>query len=198
MEYAKWVRDWKTALAENFFLKVLCILLAIGLVLNATIFKVKERVIIVPPKVTTEFWVESDKASPQYVEQMGVFFAILGGNLSPDNAGYNVDVITQYLPSDRYAELKAELVSEATYIKKNNITQAFFPKAIKLVDETSVIVEGTAIRNVGTVKVSQELMVFHIKLRLNNYVLQLEEFYVDYPERKKQDMKNKGELNEIK
>lgn len=194
MRYEKWVKDWKTALAENFYLKILCILLALGLILNATVFKKKERVIVAPPKITKEFWVESDKASPSYVEQMGVFFATLGGNLTPDNAGYNVDVLSQYLPTDRFNEVKAELVSQATYIKKNNITQAFFPKAIKLVDEKSVIVEGTVIRNIGTIKVSQENMVFHVKLRLNNYELQLDEFFVDYPDRKKQELINKGEI----
>lgn len=192
MEYGKWVKDWKTALAENYYLKILCLLMAIGLILNASVFKVKERIIVVPPKVTAEFWIESGKASPAYIEQMGVFFAILGGNLSPENAGFNVDVLVQYLPIDRYSDLKADLVAQAVYIKKNNITQVFFPRSTKLTGENSVIVEGTVIRNIGTVKVSQETMVINVKLRLNDYVMQLDEFFVDYPERKK-TTEEKGE-----
>ena len=50
MKYEKFIRDWKTALAENFFLRSLALLMAIGLILNASIFKTMERIIVVPPR----------------------------------------------------------------------------------------------------------------------------------------------------
>jgi len=56
MRFEKWIRDWKTALAENFFLRSLCLLLALGLILNASFFKKRERIIIVPPELSKQFW----------------------------------------------------------------------------------------------------------------------------------------------
>lgn len=197
MRYEKWIRDWKTALAENFFLRSLCLLLAIGLIMNAVFFRGKDKIIIVPPEVERQFWVESSKASPEYLEQMGVFFAILGGNLSPSNAAYNVKFLSNYIPADVYGDVRTELASQAHYIVKHNITQAFFPSAVSVQDGNKVVVEGNTVRNIGTTRVSQEKMVFHIKFRVNNFRLMVEEFYIDYPERsKKGERARKGEKGE--
>jgi len=192
MRFEKWIRDWKTALAENFFLRSLCLLLAIALILSASAFKKKERVIIVPPEISREFWVESNKASPEYLEQMGVFFAIMGGNLSPSSAAHNIKFLSNYIPADVYSDVKAELASQAHYIVKNNITQAFFPIAIKTVDgENRVLIEGNTIRNIGTTRISQEKMVFNVKFRVKNFRLLIEEFFIDYPEREKSRKESK-------
>lgn len=199
MKFEKWIRDWKTALAENFFLRSLCLLLALGLILNASFFKKKERVIIVPPEIQKRFWVESNKVSPEYLEQMGVFFATLGGNLSPSNAAYNVKFLSNYIPSDVYSDIKTELSAQAHYIVKNNITQAFFPNAIKVIDgENRVLIEGNVVRNIGTTRISNEKMVFNIKFRVNNFSLLIEELFVDYPEREKKKIEGEEKKTERK
>jgi conjugal transfer pilus assembly protein TraE len=186
MRFDKWIRDWKTALAENFFLRSLCLLLALGLILNATFLKRNERVIISPPEIQREFWVESNRASPEYLEQMGVFFSILGGNLSPSNAAYNVKFLSNYIPPDVYSDVRSELSAQARYITKNNITQAFFPVSVKVVEgDGRVFVEGDVIRNIGTARISKEKMVFNIKLRVKDFKVMVEELSVDYPEREK-------------
>jgi len=186
MRFEKWIRDWKTALAENFFLRSLCLLLALGLILNATFLKKNERIIVSPPEIQREFWVESNRASPEYLEQMGVFFAILGGNLSPSNAAYNVKFLSSYIPPDVYSDVKSELAAQAHYITKNNITQAFFPVSVKVLDgDGRVFVEGDVIRNIGTTRISKEKMVFNIKLRMKDFKVMVEELTVDYPERDK-------------
>ena len=193
MLYGKWIKDWRTALAENFFLRVLLLLLAIGLILNASIFERKERIVLTPPQLTQEFWIEKNKASPEYLEQMGVFFATLGGNLSPGNAEYNVKVLTSYLSHGGYGGIKEDLASQALYIKRNNITQAFFPLSVRVDgDNNTVTVEGDAIRNIGTRTISREKIAFRMKFVTNNFRLLLDEFYMDYPEREKERLRRKG------
>ena len=194
MQYNKWIRDWKTALAENFFLRSLCLLLGIGLILNASVFKSKERIVVSPPQVTKEFWLEAGKASPEYLEQMGAFFAILGGNLSPTNAEYNVSRLVSYVDTSSHAEVKRDLASQAQYIKKHNITQAFFPKAVNVDRENSTVaVLGEVVRNIGTVKIDQEDMVIRMKFTMENYKLWLQEFYTEYPGRSKEDKQDAKE-----
>jgi len=194
LRYDKFIRDWKTAVAENFFLKVLMLFISIALILSLSVFRVKERIVVSPPEISRKFWVEANRASPAYLEQMGVFFATLAGNLSPANAGYNVDALLPYIPTSTFGGMKAELGAQAAYIVRNNITQAFFPSAVQVnPDESRVVVEGTAVRNIGTVKISSEKMIYRIKLRIEHFQPYLDEFYIDYPERSKEAFKQAEE-----
>ena len=197
MEYNRWIKDWKTALTENFFLRSLCLLLGIGLILNAVVFRSRDRVIISPPQVTKEYWIETSKASPEYLEQMGAFFATLGGNLSPGNAEYNVSVLVSYVYASSHAEVKRDLAAQAQYIKKHNITQAFFPSSVNVdYDNSLVSVSGIVVRNIGTVRVDQEEMIIRMKFKMDTYKLYLIEFYTDYPSRKEKDEKEKSKEKE--
>jgi conjugal transfer pilus assembly protein TraE len=197
MRYEKWLRDWKTALAENFFLRTLSIMMAVGLILNVIAFRGEDKIIIAPPQIQREFWIEHDKASSEYLEQMGMFFALLGSNLSPSNAEYNIQTLISYVPPSNQPIVKAELSAQALYIKKNNLTQAFFPSTVEVDTETgSVTVSGNVVRNIGTTKISQEEMIIKMTLTTKNYRTYISEFYMDYPQKKKQELIKKGEIIE--
>lgn len=186
MRYDKWIKDWKTALAENFFLRAVVLLLLVGLILNATVFKKKTIVVVSPPQVTKQYWIAQDTASSEYIQQMAVFFSTLAGNISPDNAEYAAGVIASYVVPGRYAEVKTDLFSQAEYIKRNNVTQSFYPSAAKVDEENrSATVEGTVDRYVGTTRISHEKMIYHLAFVTQNYTTLLEQFYVEYPGRKK-------------
>ena len=188
MLYDRWKKNWKAALAENFFLRSAVLLLAVGLILNATVFRENTRIIVVPPTLTDQFWIEKGKAAPEYMEQMAVFLATLAGNLSPRNAEFNVDALLKYIDHGRMIEVKDDLSAQAEYIKKNNISQSFYVDATN-VDMTnqSVIVEGQVVRNIGAIKVSQEKMRFHIGFKMSGYSLRVVDLFVDYPGRKKKE-----------
>ena len=44
-----------------------------------------ERVIVVPPAVHKSFWVENDRVSAEYLEQMGYFLIQLALNVTPQS-----------------------------------------------------------------------------------------------------------------
>jgi len=189
MLYEKWVKEWKSALAENFFLRVLCLVMAAALVVNTIFFRNKDRIIMVPPKIEKSVWVENDRVSDSYLEQMGIFFATFAGNMSPVNAEYNAKVLAEYTNPASSAELKNEIVTQGAYFKKNNITQAFFPENVKVdAEKKSVSVSGPAIRYIGSTKVSQENIIMTVRFRVKDYTLKIDELYFDYPERVKKQM----------
>lgn len=186
MLYEKWIKNWKSALAENFFLRSAVILLAAGLILNATVFREETRVVVVPPTLSDEFWIEKNKASEEYLEQMAVFIATLAGNLSPRNASYNIEALLKYMDHNRLIEVKDDLKAQAEYIKKNNISQSYNADSSKVdVESQSVVIEGEVIRHIGAIKVSQEKMAVHIGFKLRNYLLRVVDLYVEYPDRLK-------------
>ncbi len=189
MLYEKWVKEWKSALAENFFLRVLTLVMAAALVVNTIFFRNKDRIIVVPPKVEKSVWVENDKVSESYLEQMGVFFATFAGNMSPVNAEYNAKVLAEYSNPQASAELKNEIASQGAYFKKNNITQAFFPETVKVdAAKNQVSVSGPAIRYIGSTKVSQENIIMTVRFKVKDYGVKIEELYFDYPERMKKQI----------
>ncbi len=188
MIYDKWIKNWKSALSENLFLRSVTLLLGISLVITTLMLSVKtERILLVPPKMTKEFWIERDRVAPEYMEQMGVFVATLVGNLSPVNAEFNVNMlIRHYLdPSHQNPEVIQELLGQAAYIKKNNITQAFFPSSISIVDSENmkVRVEGSSIINIGTNRISGERVSYLIRFDARNYKLYVEEFAIESKEK---------------
>ncbi len=189
MLYDRWIKEWKSALAENFFLRTLCLILALTVVVNVVFFRKKDRIIIVPPKIEKAVWVETNKVSDTYLEQMGIFFATFVCNMSPINAEYNAKIISEYTDISSRAESKNEIMAQAAYFKKNNVTQAFFPEAVKVdAEKNYVIIEGTAIRYVGSTKVSHEKVSVHIKFTTKNYTIKIDELYMDYPERKQKQI----------
>ena len=184
MIYDKWIRNWKGALAENFFLRSVTLLLGVSLVVTTLMLSVKsQRILLVPPQITKEFWVERDRVAPEYMEQMGVFIATLVGNLSPGNAEFNVNMlIKHYLdPARKHPEAVRELLGQAAYIKKNNITQAFFPSSVSVVDagNMKVRVEGSNVVNIGTARVSGERVSYLIRFNARDYKLYVEEFSIE-------------------
>lgn len=199
MIFEKWIKDWKSALAENFFLRSLCLLLVAALIINGSFFKKKERIVLTPPKLNHEAWIDPDKASPSYLQEMAIFLATMGGNLSPTNAQYSLKIISDYIPASKYTEMMPDLEAQIMYVKKNNITQAFFPESSKIIEEKNAVdVEGKVIRNIGTQKISEEKMTYHVAFAVDNYRLYLTEFYVDYPDKSKEKWKEIKEQNDMK
>jgi conjugal transfer pilus assembly protein TraE len=184
MIYDRWIRNWKSALAENFFLRSVTLLLGISLVVITLMLSVKsQRILLVPPQITKEFWIERNRVAPEYMEQMGVFVATLVGNLSPTNAEFNVNMlIKHYLdPARSNPEVIRELLGQAAYIKKNNMTQTFFPSSISVVDRDNmkVRVEGSNIINIGAGRVSGEKVSYLIRFNARDYKLYVEEFTIE-------------------
>ena len=198
MRFEKFIKDWKSSLAENLFLRSVTLILAIGLILNASVFKKREIVVVTPPQVTEEYWIGKKKASSEYIEQMAVFFSTLAGNLSPTNATYNVSALLRYVTPKLYGDIKNSLMADAISVVKNNMTQTFFPRNVK-VNGNEAVVEGDTIRKFGSARATKETMIYNMKFVVDNYKIYLEEFYVDYPERrKKQIFMKEGITNEEK
>jgi len=185
MIFERWIKSWRAALVENFFLKVVILLLGIGFILNATFFKKSEKVIIVPPALRGVTELEKDSAPRQYLEQMGVFFAELAGNLAPSSADYQAQVLAKYSPNE--AEIARELFGVAAFIKREGIRQSFYPESVTVEGSNpyTVRVEGDAERRIGMKVISRERVVYNMELKYNNFKVFLNSIWVDYPERDK-------------
>lgn len=201
MLFDRWIKSWRAAIAENFFLKVLLLLLAFGFIANATFLKKHEKIILVPPTLREPTALDKENVPIHYLEQMGIFFATLAGNLSPSSAEYQASVLAQYAPHEQ--EVARELVGTASYIKKYNIYQSFYPEAVSVTGSNpyTIKVSGKVERRISNTIISREKVDYIMEVSYNNYRVFLKSIYPDYPERekKKQEIREKrGTSDETK
>lgn len=126
------------------------------------------RVVVAPPVVNKTFWVDHDNASPEYVEQMALFFIRLMLDVTPGNVEDQYKTLKAYVDSEIYGAVQTDLAVNADYIKKNAISQVFFPSGELKVNGSEATVSGRVVRFVGEKKTSDAAKKYRIRLVLKN------------------------------
>ena len=136
-----WMRE-DLASARRAFTFLLALLLGsmlTNLILAAFAFRMSshERVVVVPPTVHKTFWVEDERVSAEYLEQMGYFLMQLTLNVSPLSIDHQSKVLLQYAAPAAYGELRTALSSAAERLKRDGAATVFSPRDL-IVDERAL------------------------------------------------------------
>ena len=73
----------------------------------------RERVVVVPPAIHKTFWVEAERASPEYLEQMGYFLAQLTLNVTPQSVEHQSRLLLQYAAPASWGDLRTAMAANA-------------------------------------------------------------------------------------
>jgi conjugal transfer pilus assembly protein TraE len=84
----------------------------------------------VPPSINKTFWVTRDKASSEYLEQMGSFIAWLVLDVTPASIDWKKDILLGYVEPDQYGPLKTRQEVEAERLKRINAATVFAPQQL--------------------------------------------------------------------
>ena len=137
MKLAWIIRDLAGARRATAFLVVL---LSTSVVANAVLALVAmrlaghERVVLVPPAIHKTFWVETDRVSPEYLEQMGYFLLQLTLNVTPQSVDHQAKVLLQYAAPSASGEMRTALAAAAERLKRDSAATVFSPQSLA-VDE---------------------------------------------------------------
>ena len=136
-----WMRE-DLASARRAFTFLLALLLGsmlTNLILGAFAFRMSshERVVVVPPTVHKTFWVEDERVSAEYLEQMGYFLMQLTLNVTPLSIDHQSKVLLQYAAPAAYGELRTALSSAAERLKRDGAATVFSPRDL-IVDERAL------------------------------------------------------------
>lgn len=124
-------------------------LLSVILLLNTTIlccsvFGKRERILLVPPRITKELWVQGEKLSQEYLTEMAGYIAKLFLDLSPSNFAYNHSLLLTYATPEAHGTLKKQFLKEGEEYTKLQLSTHFKPTEITANPETlEVSVKGT-------------------------------------------------------
>jgi conjugal transfer pilus assembly protein TraE len=106
----------------------LLLLQGAALVITLSLLLTKhERIIVAPPQIEKEFWVEGTRVSPTYLEQHGSFLSQLLLSKSPQSAAMQNRIVMRYVDASFAQQFSAELTQEEKKMASDNLSYTFFP-----------------------------------------------------------------------
>lgn len=96
----------------------------------------RERVVMVPPTIHKSFWVETDRVSGEYLEQMAYFLMQLTLDVTPQSVDHQSGLLMQYAAPAAYGDLRAAMATTADRLKRDGASTVFSAQDI-VVDEAA-------------------------------------------------------------
>mgnify|MGYP000471640960 CR=1 FL=1 len=121
---------------------LLVLLLACSMLANVTLAAFamhmagRERVVVVPPSINKTFWVESERVSAEYLEQMAYFLLQLTLNVTPQSIDHQSRVLLQYAAPASYGELRSVLATAAERVKRDGASTVFSAQDLAVDERT--------------------------------------------------------------
>jgi conjugal transfer pilus assembly protein TraE len=169
MKLAWMAEDIASARRATSFLVVLLVgsmLVNLILALFAVRLSGHERIVIVPPSIHKTFWVESDRVSSEYLEQMGYFLMQLTLNVTPQSVDHQAKLLLQYAAPASFGELRTALLAAAERLKRDGASTVFSAQDL-VVDERAlkVGVRGQLTTFISDRRVSEVSKAYAIELQ---------------------------------
>ena len=122
------------------------------------------RTVVVPPSINKSFWVSRDKASSEYLEQMGSFIAWLVLDVTPASIDWKKDILLGYVEPEQHGELKTRQELEAARLKRINAATVFAPQQLVPSEAAqSVVIRGRLRTLVNGFETANELKAYLIE-----------------------------------
>ena len=151
---------------RNVLLGLSGVLLILLLILSLCLFFKKERVIVLPPEVRKEFWVEGNRFSPEYLEEMAAYFLHLSLNVNQSTLPYNTEILMRYADSSTCSYLRDKYEKDIKKLKKNDASTMFEIKELTVYpDQNTVRAEGTLNRYIGSKMIKSSQETYEVKLK---------------------------------
>jgi conjugal transfer pilus assembly protein TraE len=122
------------------------------------------RTVVVPPSINKTFWVTRDKASSEYLEQMGSFIAWLVLDVTPASIDWKKDILLGYVEPEQYGPLKTRQEVEAERLKRINAATVFMPQQLVPSEEgQSVVIRGRLRTLVNGFETANDLKAYRVE-----------------------------------
>ena len=174
---------------RNMLLYLSGALLALLLIMSLCLLCRSERVIVLPPEVRQEFWVEGNRFSPEYLEEMAVYFLHLALDVNQATLPYNTEILSRYCDVETGNELRNKYEKDIKKLKQNDASTTFEAREVKVYPNRSIVhVTGTLNSYVGSKRIGDSQDVYEVSFKTYRGRLLLKEI-------KKLEEKNENENN---
>ncbi len=144
------------SLQRNVLVAACCGLFVITFLLTVFLFFKHEKTIVSPPELKQSYWVEGNRFSPSYLEEMAVYFTHLLLDVTELNIIPQGEILLRYILPDSYGGFKSKILADEKRLKKEQLSLHFVPGDIELSPNTlTAEISGDLMSYVGSQKVSQ-------------------------------------------
>jgi conjugal transfer pilus assembly protein TraE len=152
---------------RNTMVSLLSLSLATNVLQGVERFRVKDKVIILPPQIRQEVWVRGDEVSESWLEEWSVFFCGLLLNIAPSTIDYQIDLVLRHADPEAYQVLKSEFLKDKLALIKNNTSTTFQPQQV-IVDKDKLRcrVTGVLATIIGKDRLSERVQDYDIQYRM--------------------------------
>ena len=172
---------------RNWYLGLSTILLLIVFLQTVLLFFKKEKIIISPPELTQSYWVEGNRFSNSYLEEMALFFTHLMLDVSESNILPQGEILLRYVSSNAYGEFKNKLLSDEKRLKNQQLSLQFTPQSVEVVEPMKADVIGHLSSYVGSQKIANNQETYRVSFSQKKGRLFLESFEIIKSDKEKSD-----------
>lgn len=172
---------------RNFLLGLGVVLLLVVFLETILLFFKQQRFIISPPELKQSYWVEGNKISQSYVEEMALFFAHLLLDVTESNILSQGDVVLRYVKSEMYDHFKMKLLDDHKKLKKQQSSLQFTPVDLDFVEPLTLDLTGILANYIGGKRITQFRETYRMVLNQKHGRLFLESFEVVKSEQRGDD-----------
>lgn len=142
---------------RNFLLVICCLLIFPLILISSFLFLREHRIVIVPPVVEKEFWVEPNAVSVTYLEQFGSFLGQLLLTKSSYTAEAQKKILLKHVDPLYSHTLIERLEKEQELLARDQSAYVFYITGIEVSPETRrVLLMGNRIFSVSGKVLSEE------------------------------------------
>jgi conjugal transfer pilus assembly protein TraE len=168
------LRRRNRGLAAGVLAMTICLLLSLVVILNLL---GSVRTVVVPPSINKSFWVTRDKASSEYLEQMGSFVAWLVLDVTATSIDWKRDMLLSYVEPAAQGDLKIRQDLEASRLKRINASTYFAPQQlVPNEDSQSVVVHGRLRTLVNNLETAADLKSYRVEFAFSGGRMHLKAF----------------------
>ena len=160
---------------RNAYAALSCGLLIVTLLLTTLLFFKNEKTVISPPELKQSYWIEGNRFSPSYLEEMALYFTHLILDVTESNVIPQGEILLRYISPSAYGNFKAKILQDEKRLKKEQLSLHFSPNDIHLFPNTlTAEIGGDLISYVGSKKVASNRETYRIvfKQRLGRLFLE--------------------------
>lgn len=89
-----------------------------------------ERTILIPPEIHKTVWVDAEKVSNEYLEEMAYYISTLVLTVSPETVKYQGETLLRYAAPEARGALKTAVEMNAAKLAANSASTIFHPSSI--------------------------------------------------------------------
>jgi type IV conjugative transfer system protein TraE len=173
MRLGPYIEKLDQALWLNRMLQITTLAMSLGILVLA---RQSTIVHITPPNLRQSYDIGPSTASKEYLEQMASFFTTTALTVSPENAEFAARAFLHHLSTEARGRLETVLLGDAAYVKRNNLTQAFYPRTIDFLGPRKLRVTGQLLQWLAGKVITQRDAAYTLTLEVRNYAVVITDF----------------------